>query len=471
MGALSQHFSHGWFDAYPPLQYYVLTIAMAPFMALSWCCRVSLDDSYTWMVLVDRLVSVAAGAGVVAATYAAGARAFGRREGLWAAAIMALTTPFVYYAKTANVDVPYLFWFALSLVYYLRILQGGTLRDYVMFATFATCSVCTKDQAYGLYVLMPIAIVIELRTVMDRRVWIAAATSAVLFAAIQNVLFDWSGFMSHIQFITGSGSVPFRVFEPTLAGRWRLFLLTLHLTEQALGWPFTIAVLAGLIFAFANAKTRRTAAWLIVPIVSYYLTFIDVIVYNYDRFMLPVCLVLAIFGGLAIEAITAPRDKRGWRLAAAAAVYGYTLLYAGTVDYLMIHDSRYEVDRWLKARVGPSQVVGTTGQREYIPTLNGLTHVDIPDVATLSRVHPAYMLLNADYARAVPRDSDWGTLIQGLEHGTAGYTMVARFREPVPWGWLPGLHRDLTGPRRERIVFTTVRNINPTIEVFAADTK
>jgi hypothetical protein len=33
------------------------------------------------------------------------------------------------------------------------------------------------------------------------------------------------------------------------------------------------------------------------------------------------------------------------------------------------------------------------------------------------------------------------------------------------------MHRDLTGPRRERIVFTTVRNINPTIEVFAADAK
>jgi 4-amino-4-deoxy-L-arabinose transferase-like glycosyltransferase len=58
-------------------------------------------------------VSVAAGVGTVAATCAAGARAFGRRQGLWAAGIMALTTPFLYYAKTANPDVPYLFWFAV----------------------------------------------------------------------------------------------------------------------------------------------------------------------------------------------------------------------------------------------------------------------------------------------------------------------------------------------------------------------
>jgi hypothetical protein len=91
----------------------------------------------------------------------------------------------------------------------------------------------------------------------------------------------------------------------------------------------------------------------------------------------------------------------------------------------------------------------------------------VPDLAALSAVHPAYMLFNADYTRAVPRDSDWGRLIAALQHGTAGYRLVATFREPLPWGWLPGMHRDLTGPRRERVVFTTVRNINPTIEVCA----
>jgi hypothetical protein len=79
MGGLSQHFSHGWFDAYPPLHYFVLTVAMSPFMALSWCCGISLDDSYTRMVLVNRLVSVAAGAGIVAAACAA-FRALGRRH-------------------------------------------------------------------------------------------------------------------------------------------------------------------------------------------------------------------------------------------------------------------------------------------------------------------------------------------------------------------------------------------------------
>lgn len=481
VGAVSQHFSHGWFDAYPPFHYLVLSVVMAPFLWLSWWGRVPFDHVYTLVVLLDRLVSVVMGVGTVAAACAAGARAFGARQGLWAAGMMALTTPFLYYAKTANPDVPYLFWFAVSLVFYVRILQGGPLRDYVLFAVFAACSVCTKDQAYGLYVLMPLPILAEIwranrqrgvarplvRALVDRRIWFAAATAAVLFALIFNVALNPEGFRAHMQFITGGGSVPFRVFEPTFAGRWQLFLLTLDLTEQSLGWPFTVIVLAGLAVAILTPATRRMACWLLVPAVSYYFTFINVIVYNYDRFMLPVCLILALFGGLALEELTAPRDWRAWRFAAAAGVFAYTLLYAGTVDYLMMRDSRYQVERWLRERIGPGQIVGTAGQREYIPTLDGFTHTDIPDLDALARVHPAYMLYNADYGRAVARDSDWGQMIQRLEHGTAGYTLVARFRAPLPWGWLPGLHRDLTGPRRERIVFTTVRNINPTIEVYA----
>jgi 4-amino-4-deoxy-L-arabinose transferase-like glycosyltransferase len=488
--ALSHHFSNGWFDAYPPLQYYVLAIVTSPFLLLSRIGRVPFDRVYTFVVLLYRLVSVAAAAGTVAAVCAAGTRAFGRREGLWAAGFMALTTPFVYYAKTANVDVPYLFWFALSLVWYLRVLQGGTIREYMWFAVCATCSVCTKDQAYGLYVVMPIPIVVEiwsanrrsgdpralLHAVTDRRIWIAALTSAVLFVTIHNIVFNLEGFRQHLAFLTGSGSVPFRVFEPTFAGRLQLLQLTLDLTEQALGWPFTAAIVCGMAIAISRPASRRVSIWLLLPIVSYYLTFIDVIVYNYDRFMLPVCLILALFGGVAMEALMASRvvrdsrswrDWRSWRVGLAAGVFAYTLLYTGAVDYLMIRDARYHVERWLRTTIGAGQVVGTSGQREYIPTLDGFAHTDVPDLASLASVHPAYMLFNADYARAVPRDSDWGRLIAGLQHGTAGYQLVGTFREALPWGWLPGMHRDLTGPRRERVVFTTLRNINPTIEVFA----
>jgi hypothetical protein len=43
---------------------------------------------------------------------------------------------------------------------------------------------------------------------------------------------------------------------------------------------------------------------------------------------------------------------------------------------------------------------------------------------------------------------------------------VGRFRHASPWPWLPGGHPDLMGARQDSIVFSTLRNINPTIEIF-----
>jgi hypothetical protein len=57
-------------------------------------------------------------------------------------------------------------------------------------------------------------------------------------------------------------------------------------------------------------------------------------------------------------------------------------------------------------------------------------------------------------------------MIAGLERDTIGYRRVARFRHASPWPWLPAGHPDLVGARQETIVFSTLRNINPTIEIF-----
>jgi hypothetical protein len=155
---LSQHFSHGWYEAYPPLQYYVLALAGSPVLLLQSLGLMTIYDPAGAAVLlvVYRLVSVAAAAGTVILTCLCGEQAFGRRAGLFAAAVVALMAPFLYYAKTANVDVPYLFWYALSLFFYLRLLAGQRWLDYVGFAAAATAAICTKDQAYALQSSVPV---------------------------------------------------------------------------------------------------------------------------------------------------------------------------------------------------------------------------------------------------------------------------------------------------------------------------
>ena len=483
LGALSQHFSHGWFDAYPPVHFYLLSIAWSPLLLLSWLDRVTFDGTvgYTSLVLVSRFVSLIMAAGIVIAACVCGTHAFGRRAGLAAAAITALITPFLYYAKTANVDVPYLFWWALSMVFFLQLLDGGRLRDYVLFAVTATLSVCTKDQAYGLYLLLPPVIVVQTwrenraalrpaafwRALIDRRLMTAAVTSGVLFALCQNLLFNLGGFMDHVRFITGPGSGAYRVYEPTPAGHLELLRETVRLIQISMGWPFFVIGVSGMAMALAAPGRRRCAVWMIAPAVSYYIGFINVILYNYDRFVIPICFVLAIFGGLVLDrlfSMTPPR--RRWGVAAATAVFAYTLLYSSTVDALMILDSRYEAERWMQAHVTRTDLIGVSGLREYLPRFGDLHLEDISTIDELRQEHPEYVVLNADYARAVPKETAWGQMIAGLQGGALGYRRVELFRHPSPWPWLPSGHPDLIGARHETIVFSTLRNINPTIEIF-----
>jgi hypothetical protein len=241
---ISQRFSHGWFQAYPPLQYYFLAIASSPILFLQTQGYLTVENPFVaaLLIFIYRLVSIAAGVGTVIAAHVCGSQAFSRRAGLFAAAIIALVAPFVHYAKTANVDVPYLFWYGLSLVFYVRMLDSASVRNYVLFGVSAACAICTKDQAYALYLLAPAAMIFDLfrknreagvphpfwRAVIDRRIIATGVALFVTFAACYNLLFNVSGFVGHVRSITDAANA-YRVFEPTLGGRWALLRLTVKL--------------------------------------------------------------------------------------------------------------------------------------------------------------------------------------------------------------------------------------------------
>jgi hypothetical protein len=154
-----------------------------------------------------------------------------------------------------------------------------------------------------------------------------------------------------------------------------------------------------------------------------------------------------------------------------AGVFAYTLLYAATVDVLMLRDSRYTVEQWLRARVRDDQVVGRVFPNVVLPRLADFQSEDIGTIDRLQQKAPAYFVLNADYARAAAPDTPLGQLVAGLQHETLGYRMAFRYRAPPPWPWLPAGHPDLVGPRLETSVFSVLRNINPTIEVYAHQRK
>ena len=177
--------------------------------------------------------------------YRVGREIYDRRSALFTAAVVMCVAPFVYYAKMGNLDIPYIFWFTLSLLFYVRILKHHRLRDYVLFALMAAATVCTKDQAYGLYGLAPLPILWSLarrehgergvlgglgRALIDRRFLAAAAAAAVGFAVFQ-MLWNWNRFALHVRLLLGPMSDNYQDYENTPEGHEAL--LTLFLRQIA----------------------------------------------------------------------------------------------------------------------------------------------------------------------------------------------------------------------------------------------
>jgi hypothetical protein len=299
-----------------------------------------------------------------------------------------------------------------------------------------------------------------------RNLLAATIAGLVTFALFHNVIFNAAGFVTHVTTITGHASRGYRAFEPSPAGRLALLAMTLRLVPLSWGWPMTIVCAAGVVVALLTPARRRVAVWLLVPVASYYLGFINVLLYDYDRFLLPVFVVLAVFGGYALDRFTQRSSRRAWQQAAVAAVFAYTFLYSANVDALMLVDSRYAVERWLRAHVDPHDMVGTTSIATYMPRTIGLDSIDVSDVETLDTMRPRFVLLNPDYTLIEPADTPLGQVIALLRSEQDGYRLTFKARASSPWRWLPGAHSDLEGDRRDPQMVSFLRNINPTIEVY-----
>ena len=211
LDGVRQRFSAGWHGGiYPPLHHYLLALVFAPVfvgVTLDW---VSLYSGATQMVLIvlGRLLSVAMGLATLLGVALLAARTIDRRHA-WPAALCAgVFLPFPFYAKTINVDVPYVCWFVWSMVFLCELYRSARVRNAAALGITAAAAVATKDQAYGLYIL-PAAMLLW-RYGRSRQGWLVLATGALVAAATlavcYNVVFNRAGMFEHFAFIVGPAS-------------------------------------------------------------------------------------------------------------------------------------------------------------------------------------------------------------------------------------------------------------------------
>ena len=373
-------FSGGWANFYPPLHYVLQAALSAPLMGylvltggLNGPTPVfpfGLSDplwTLSQIILIARLSSVLMGVGTILLVYLTVHELFDRRSALFAALIVALYYPFIYYAHNANTDVPYLFWSFLAVYYFLRLLKGGLLKHYILFALFGTLAICTKDQAYGLFILSPLVIIWLRRSesaqtlswsrlLCDRRLLLAGLVSVATFVLAQNLLFNFSGFLNHIQLPIQTWA-DYSEYTSTLSGRFQLLWATVSKLSMGLTPPIFAFCLIGSVYcAF---KFPRYSLPLLLLCASYYLTIINVVRYVPPRFVLPIGIIMSFFGGKLAAKVWQPGPWQTVRRGVVCCVFMYAALFAIQLDILLLKDPRYAAEHWLQNHLKAGDIIET----------------------------------------------------------------------------------------------------------------
>ena len=462
---------------YPLFHYIVLATAYGPYVLIALLTGGLTDPSgefpygaaepakfFQTLAVIGDLVSIAMAIGIVLIVFDLTRRLFDERAARWAAAFTALLAPLTYYAGTTNLDVPYLFWAMLAVRQLLLGAADGRLRHFIGCGAAAGLALATKDQAIGFFVLWPLLIPLLVakfrdnvqpgdawRVLIDPRVLAAVIAVILAYAVGNNLLFGgWHGFVRHLQFYDA-----FYDARPALDAR-PLLVRQLDLLAQAslrilqMMGPLTPALgIAGLWRAW------RAHHWLslLLPLfaLSYYATIIMPTT-AFSRYLLGMALMLMPFAGHAVATGFASRSSAVlWTTRALA--FSAVLLQTAMCLHLaqtLRNDSRYEMERWVRANVPERAVIESQTQPRYLPRLSdryqyvtvansfdAMSYDLLAGELTAAALHersPDYVLilqssgLSGDPERSNdPRLNDY---FHGLMAGRMGYTAVARFKTP-----------------------------------------
>lgn len=475
LDGLQQRFSNGWHSRYPPLHYGLLALAYAPVRLVSAPAVVSHESkTYERLFVAGRLLTLAMALGTLVFVYLCGVETVGRAAAPFGALCLGTSPTFVYYAKFANLDVPYLFWFALSLYGLLRFLRTRATGDVLVSAAAAALSVATKDQAYALFVLAPLVVVAAVSdarrqerryaslpaALRDERIVLPLLSAVVIFAIAHNLVFNAQGFAQHLGLITGDASRDYRMFERSGSGQWQLLRLAARLAVFVLGEPAALLALVGLILAW-RARERRLLVTLL-PAVSSHAFFLAIVLYAYDRFLLPHALVLSLFAARAFAAFPV------WlRWMAVTGVLAFGLLRCVSLDLVLERDSRYAVERWFESNVSRGARVAVLGPLEYLPRLHGFNWKQRTELLrAVLGMGPDYVVVNTDYA-ARAEDPRARELYAQLASGEAGYELALSERTRLEWPF----RLDEYVRRRGDALPTNLDKLNPEIRVYRRATR
>lgn len=422
------------------------------------------SDPYTQLsalMLISRALSVLMGLGIVVGVYRLSLTLHGERAAAQlAAGIAACSWVLVSYSHLGNLDVPQCFWFVVTLILFVQVLQRGARFDYLAFGLASGCALATKEGIIGAYLGMGLAIY-GVHVNRERRgepltlrSWLAAtvdgkllgllAALLIVYALANNVLFNWSGFVRHWEMWlpTGSRMTGFRADFPGYARFYQRFLGSL---AQAMGTPLLGLCGAGLLYA---PWRYPWSAVLLLPAATYALFSVTVAGFVPVRFMFPLVLILAVFGGvLASRMLRAAPRLRVLSISVLAAVFAHGFLYSLNGDLVLLNDSRYLAESWIRENVEKTARIQVFSSYTYLPRLDFLGYRSLPvpeeriGPEFLREIRPDFVIFSSKYTLRL--EDEEREFVDALLAGSRGYRVVWKgrghtrlerwFEDPASW--------------------------------------
>jgi hypothetical protein len=399
---------------YPPLQMILLAVATSPVWIAALLRAPSLAPAalvgtfiqvptMTALAVVARSVTIAMSIGLLWNVAKIGQTLRGSsRAGAWTATWCAACSVFTYYSQTSNLDVPYLFW---GVVAVRRLVQAIVAREPRMLRTalgFAALAVCTKDQAYALFLLsVPLAVGAwllldpasrRLARSVAMNLAAGAAVAAVLVLVLDGALFNPVGFAARVRFLLGSASQDHATYAASVVGYAHVARDVVLAFGRSFPWTVAPLVVIGLVASWRAADGATRAAGLVPALVavSFTLAFDLTARRTEDRFVLPQMLMCGVYAGLGCDALQSWLGPGRQAVLAAAVAPAFVPAVFGcmAVDAAMVLDPRYDAERWLRGHVEPDDRLEVYDNNVHLPRLpRGIRaeRVDVSPPRTSSR--------------------------------------------------------------------------------------
>jgi hypothetical protein len=395
-------FTPGDYYTYPPLQLAILAVLTLPVTILAVInagttsvpaviSEIIKPPYMTAITITARIVTLLMSLGIVLCVAFIAEEIAPQKQKrsvmTFAALFATLNWAFSYYSHTSNLDVPYLLWAFLAVLWLVRAIARDEPQRLRWFAIFAAMAVATKDQAYAMFLLgAPVSLATWMlldawprahRPRMIREIAVATALGVVLVLVLDGAIFNPSGFRARVAFLTGPASKDFEILSRDARGRFLAFVDSFTYFRRHYPPIVSVFVVLGIGVALARARhmQRRIFAASLAPLfiaLSFSICFNVAALRAEERFTLPQMLIGAVYAGSAFDFLWnvregAPSTARWIARAVCTAGLALALFECIRVDATLLAEPRYDTEAFLASHAQHTDTIETHGLNVYLP--------------------------------------------------------------------------------------------------------